>query len=291
MPWIRLQTAAYWIVVVIAFLGVAIWESFCAARKLSIPAERRWRNHALVYFAGIITMAALFRTGPMVVAAAVETSRYGLLNRPWIPVPARWVFAVLLLDLVRYASHRAFHAVGFLWRVHQVHHSDPDVDVSTGFRTHPLEQLLTRGAYLGAVAGFAAPVSAVLMLELCSAFQTFFSHANAHLPQWLDRVIRTFWVTPDMHRIHHSQEVLEEQSNFGEVFPWWDHLFGTYTAAPLGGQDGFGIGLKGFQNARSLDFAFMMSQPFSLQAGLQAGAGSPSVDRAEISDYQRDQSL
>jgi sterol desaturase/sphingolipid hydroxylase (fatty acid hydroxylase superfamily) len=278
VTWIRAESGAYWVVATLAFLGAAMWESVRARRALSVPVERRWRNHGVLYLATILTSMAVYRTSPILVAEAAKASPYGLLNRAPIPVLVRWVIALLLLDLLRYAVHRASHSVGFLWRLHRVHHSDPDVDVSTGFRNHPLELLVLQGIYLGAVAMLAAPVGAVLAAELAGVFQTFLSHANAHLPKWLDEAVRLVWITPDMHRIHHSQELEEEQSNFGEVFPWWDRLFGTYCAEPAAGQEGLITGLKGLRSARSLDVGFMLTQPFAGQA-------------APLTDYHRDQSL
>jgi len=172
------------------------------------------------------------------------------------------MLAVLLLDLVKYAIHRTYHSVPFLWRVHQVHHSDPDFDVSTAVRAHPIEMIFTQGGYLAAVAILAPPVLAVLVAELASCFQSFFNHANASLPGWVEKPLRFLLITPDMHRIHHSEEVEEQYMNLGDIFPWWDHLFRTYLAAPAAGQDGMIPGLKGFQNEGSLGLAFMLRQPF-----------------------------
>jgi sterol desaturase/sphingolipid hydroxylase (fatty acid hydroxylase superfamily) len=172
------------------------------------------------------------------------------------------VLALLLLDFVKYATHWTYHSVPFLWRVHQVHHSDPDFDVSTGTRVHPIEVVLTQGVYLGVIAIFAPPVLGVLIAELAGAFQSFFGHANASLPGWMEKPLRVLFVTPDMHRIHHSEEVVEQFRNLGEIFPWWDRLFRTYLAAPAAGQDAMVVGLKGYQNNGSLGVAFMLKQPF-----------------------------
>jgi sterol desaturase/sphingolipid hydroxylase (fatty acid hydroxylase superfamily) len=155
--------------------------------------------------------------------------------------------------------------VPFLWRVHHVHHSDPDFDLSTGARAHPIEVALTQGANLAAVAILAAPVAAVLAAELFSCAQSFFSHANASLPAWVEEPLRWVFVTPDMHRIHHSEEVGEQGKNLGDIFPWWDRLFRTYQQTPDAGQDRMVVGLKGFQNEGSLNLSFMLLHPFRLQ--------------------------
>lgn len=262
MPWDRVESYSYWSLFVTAFLAVAVWESFRPKRSLSAAPEKRWGKHALVLMVSTVISVGILRVSPVVLAISFAGSKSGLLNRSWIPFAVRCILAILLLDLVRYATHRTFHAVSFLWRVHQVHHSDPDFDVSTAARVHPLEVVLTQGVYLAIIAIFAPPVLGVLTAELLSALQSFFGHANASLPGWIERPLRAVFVTPDMHRVHHSEEVGEQLSNYGDIFPWWDRLFGTYQAAPAAGQEGIVVGLKGYQNEASLGLGFMLAQPF-----------------------------
>ncbi len=262
MPWIPWAGRAYWLVFVGGFLVVAVWESYRPARILSAREERRWSRHAVIAAVGFVLTAGLYRVSPVFMAAAVAGSTGGLLNQAWLPVAARWVLAVAALDLVRYGVHVAHHAVPLLWRVHQVHHSDPDLDASTGLRFHPIELILTQGAYLAAVAICAPPVGAVLLTELLFCFQSFFSHANASLPARLEKALRFVWVTPEMHRIHHSDQKREQRSNFGDLFPWWDRVLGSYVAMPAGGLLGLRPGLEGFQNDRSLGVSFMLKLPF-----------------------------
>jgi sterol desaturase/sphingolipid hydroxylase (fatty acid hydroxylase superfamily) len=218
---------------------------------------------------------ALYRISPVVLAANVSSSKFGLLNKPWLPFLVRCVIAILALDLVRYTTHRLSHGVGPLWRVHQVHHSDPDFDISTALRVHPIEVVLTQGAYLLAVAVLAPPLVAVLIAELGSVLQSFFSHANASLPRWVDKPLRAVFVTPDMHRIHHSEVVGEQFKNLSDVFPWWDRLFGTYAEVPAAGNDGIVTGLRGFQDKKSLGIGFMLAQPFRKNIEETAPANVP----------------
>jgi len=262
VPWVRLESGVYWCVFVAAFLGVAIWESFRPRRGLCVPTGRRWGNHALLLVICTIISVGIYRASPVVIAASFAGSRFGLLNKPWLPFAARCILAVLLLDLVKYALHRACHSVGLLWRMHQVHHSDPDFDVSTAFRVHPIELIFNQFGYFGAIAILAAPPVAVLIAEMASTFQGFFGHANARLPEWLEKPVRAIFVTPEMHRIHHSEEIREQNRNLGDIFPWWDRLFGTYVSTPAAGQAEMMTGLKGYQNPSSLDFAFMLRLPF-----------------------------
>ena len=254
------------------FLGVAAWESFRPKRELSAAPGRRWGRHGLVLIVCTVISVGLYRASPVVVAMAFAGSRYGLLNKPWIPFVGRCILAVLLLDFVKYAAHRAFHNVSFLWRVHQVHHSDPDFDVSTAARVHPIEVVLMQGAYFAVIAIFAPPVLGVLIAELISAFQSFFGHANASLPGWAEKPLRRVFVTPDMHRVHHSEEVEEQFTNFGDSFPWWDYLFRTYLAEPAAGQRSMVVGLKGCHNDASLGVAFMLTQPFLREKDEQVSA-------------------
>src|SRR5262249_52113170 len=148
----------------------------------------------------------------------------GVLNRSWLPRPIAWILAIALLDFLRYAVHYGLHRVPLLWRVHRVHHSDPDLDLSTGLRAHPLQSLLYQACQILTVACFAPPVGAVITAECLFCFQSFFAHANARLPGPLEGVLRRFFVTPDMHRIHHSDRREEQDRNYGDLFPWWDRL-------------------------------------------------------------------
>ena len=272
MTWDKIESYSYWVVFAATFLGVAVWESFRPKRELSAGPERRWSRHGLVLIVCTVISVGLYRVSPVVVAMIFADSRYGLLNKPWIPFLGRCVLAILLLDLAKYAVHRTFHSVAFLWRVHRVHHSDPDFDVSTSARVHPIEVVLTQGSYFMVIAIFAPPVAGVLIAEVLSAFESFFGHANASLPEWAEKPLRRLFVTPDMHRIHHSEEIGEQCTNYGDCFPWWDRLFRTYLADPAAGRDGMVVGLKGYQNDASLGVAFMLTQPFLAEKKAQASS-------------------
>ena len=172
---------------------------------------------------------------------------------------------ILALDFVRYFVHWTEHHVPLLWRLHQVHHSDPDFDVSTGFRTHPLEIVYTQGTVLAAAALLAPPAAAVLVFELLICAESFFGHANARLPAWIEKPLCAVVVTPDMHRIHHSMDAQEQCRNLGDLFPWWDRLLGTYLAHPAAGEDRIQVGLAGVDKAHSVDISFMLAEPFLAQ--------------------------
>jgi sterol desaturase/sphingolipid hydroxylase (fatty acid hydroxylase superfamily) len=246
----------------LAFVTFALWETFRPRRALAIPAPRRWANHALLWFLSTAAGGWIYRASAVLVAAAAVSSPYGLLNRQGFPFWARCAIAVLLIDLLRYGQHYLYHRVFFLWRIHQVHHGDPDYDWSTGLRFHPAEALLSHGIYLAAIAVIAPPPEAVLGLELAEIALNLFVHANISLPRPVETLLRHVLITPDMHRIHHSDVVAEQNTNFGVVFPWWDRLFGTYIPEPAAGQDKMAFGLRPAEPGRDHGLLAMLVMPF-----------------------------
>ena len=170
----------------------------------------------------------------MVLAVAVAGSRFGVLNKPVLPLIVRCGIAVGLLDLLQYWIHWSFHRVSWLWRVHQVHHSDPDYDVSTAARFHPLEVLYSQGIRFAAIAVLAPPAAGVFAAELLTVILNLSAHANASLPGRIENIGRSVFVTPDLHRIHHSREVADQNRNLGQTFSWWDRLFNpTFAVEPV----------------------------------------------------------
>jgi sterol desaturase/sphingolipid hydroxylase (fatty acid hydroxylase superfamily) len=211
----------------------------------------------------------VFRVSPIVFAAAIADTSFGLLNKPWVPFLFRCAAGVVLLDLAHYGVHRMFHSVSLLWRVHEIHHSDPDYDVSTAARFHPLEVIASNAAMFGAIALLAPPPVAVFASVLLTIVLNLFAHANASLPGGADRLLRSVFVTPDMHRIHHSEDIREQSSNFGQTFSWWDRMFGTYVRQPAAG-DKMVTGLAGMRDERSLGFGHMLGEPFQSRAKANA---------------------
>lgn len=271
MNWARIEAPAYGICFVAVFLAVAVWESLQPRRELSIPAERRWRNHGVMLVGGAIA-TALLRFSPVAVSMLAAGNPFGLLNRSWMPFAMRCMLAVVLLDALQYWIHWSFHRVPLLWRIHEVHHSDPDYDVSTGARFHPLEVFWTQGLRLGAVALLAPPPAALIGIEALIVILNLAAHANASLPVRADQILRLAFITPDMHRIHHSRDAGEQQRNLGQTFSWWDRLFGTYTDRGAGGDD-FRTGVDGLEGYDTLGVAFMLREPFRQREAPEAVPG------------------
>jgi sterol desaturase/sphingolipid hydroxylase (fatty acid hydroxylase superfamily) len=182
--------------------------------------------------------------------------------------------SVLVLDLSIYLQHVLFHAVPALWRLHRMHHADLDFDVSTGVRFHPVEILLSLLIKIAVVAGIGTPALAVLIFEILLNASSMFNHGNVRMPAGLDALVRWLIVTPDMHRVHHSIEPVETNTNFGFNFAIWDRLFGTYRALPAAGHTGMTIGLAQFRNPRELWIDRMLTQPLREDRGPQPFNGT-----------------
>lgn len=162
-----------------------------------------------------------------------------------VPLLPAVLASIVALDLAIYLQHVMFHALPLLWRLHRVHHADPDFDVTTGVRFHPVEILLSMLIRIAVIAVVGAPPLAVLAFEIILNVTAIFNHANVRLSPRLDRNLRWLLVTPDMHRIHHSMDVAEANSNFGFNLPWWDRLFGTYRSTASLPQVRMAIGGQG----------------------------------------------
>ena len=190
-----------------------------------------------------------------------EERGWGLFNVWEVPALVAIVVSLLVLDLVIYLQHVMFHAVPALWRLHRMHHADLEFDVTTGLRFHPVEILLSMGVKLAAVAALGPPAIAVLIFEILLNATSMFNHGNVRIPLGIDRMLRWFVVTPDMHRVHHSIHPIETNSNFGFNLPWWDRLLGTYRAQPREGHKAMIIGIEQFRTPRDFWLDRMLIQP------------------------------
>ena len=218
-PTIRL--AAFLGILAALLLAERLWP-WRVARPLG--ARRGWGNFGLLAL-GTLLIRLVVPAAAMGVAFWAQERGWGLLaGAPgWVAIPV----TVVLLDLLIYFQHRAFHAVPWLWRLHRVHHADTELDASSGLRFHPVELLASVFIKMAAVVGLGAPPEAVLIFEVLLNASSMFEHAAIALPGWLDRALRPFIVTPSLHRIHHSEKREETNSNFGFNLSVWDRLFGT----------------------------------------------------------------
>ena len=253
------------------FALVALWELRAQRRGLRSTRGERWFGNLGIVVLNTVVLRLLFPTAAVGMALFAKEQGWGLLNHVELPAGLAIGMSVVLLDFAIYLQHVIFHAVRPLWRLHMVHHADADFDVTTGLRFHPLEMILSMLIKLAVVAVLGAPARAVLIFEVLLNATAMFSHGNARMPLRLDRVLRCFVVTPDMHRVHHSVKSVEHNSNFGFNLPWWDRLLGTYRSQPAGGHEGMTIGLEQFQEPRRQSLGWMLALPFAGSSGVTRG--------------------
>lgn len=257
-------------VFITVFAAMALWEAASPRRPRSYSRFRRWPSNLTVVALNTAFVRILLPATAVSLALAGQRRGWGLFNN--LPVPA-WmavVASVVLLDVAIYLQHVMFHAVPALWRVHRMHHTDLDFDVTTGARFHPIEIVLSMLIKFAVVVALGAPALGVLVFEVLLNASSMFNHGNARIPVRLDRYLRWFVVTPDMHRVHHSIVVDETNSNFGFNLAWWDRLLGTYRDQPAAGHQGMTIGIEQFREARELWLDRMLLQPFRGAAGAYA---------------------
>lgn len=241
---------------------MALWEVAAARRPQQIGRLARWPNNLLIVVLDTLAVRLVFPVAAVGIALMAAENGWGLLNLMSLPGWLAVIIAVFVLDAAIYLQHRLFHAVPWLWRLHRMHHADLEFDVTTGLRFHPIEILLSMAIKLTVLLALGAPALAVVIFEVLLNATSMFNHGNVRLPLWLDRHLRLFVVTPDMHRVHHSVIVRETDSNFGFNLPWWDRLFGTYRAQPEKGHLGMTIGIEDFRTVRDLRLDRMLVQPF-----------------------------
>ena len=228
---------------VFAIMGV--WEVLAPRRALTVSKPLRWANNMGLVLLNTALLRLLFPLAAVGVAAYCATHGWGILHHFQVPFWPALLLSLLAMDFVIWLQHVTVHAVPALWRLHRVHHADLDYDVTTGARFHPLEIILSMLVKFATIAVVGPPALAVVAFEVLLNAAAMFNHGNVRLPASLDRALRWVIVTPDMHRVHHSVQVDEANSNFGFNLPWWDRIFGTYRAQPRAGQSGMTLGIHG----------------------------------------------
>ena len=256
-PFVRLGTFF------LMLAAMVIWEILAPRRALTAPKARRWANNLALLLINSVMVRVLFPAAAVGVATFADAQHMGLLRILEIPAALTVVVAVVLLDLAIYLQHLVFHAIPLLWRLHRVHHADLDFDVTTATRFHPIEILLSMGIKFLIIVTLGPPIWAVLIFETLLNVTAMFNHSNIAMPAQLDRVLRGLLVTPDMHRVHHSVERAETNSNFGFCFSFWDRLLGTYRQAPALGHIAMTIGLTELRDPNEVvDLKGMLRIPF-----------------------------
>jgi sterol desaturase/sphingolipid hydroxylase (fatty acid hydroxylase superfamily) len=244
------------------FAGLALWEILAPRRELTIGRRRRWANNLGIFIVDALVVRLLVPAAAVGIAVVADERGWGLLHLTGWPGWIKAIAGFVILDFVIYLQHVMFHKVPWLWRLHRMHHADLDIDVTTGVRFHPFEILLSLLIKIAIVVTFGIPAIAVLVFEIALNATSMFNHSNVAMPSAFDRVVRWLVVTPDMHRVHHSIERRETDSNFGFNLPWWDRLFDTYRATPELGHHGMTVGIPIFRDPKELRLDRLLTQPF-----------------------------
>ena len=234
------------------FLGLfalfASLEALAPKRARVRPRRGRWFTNLMMVAIDTLALRAVAIFVPfLAVGAALDawSQGMGLFNHLRWPLVVEIGLSLLAMDFAIWLQHLITHKVPLFWRFHRVHHADLDMDVMTAVRFHPVEILGSMAVKIGVVYLLGPQAVAVVLFEILLNGTALFNHANIALPRWLDWVLRLVLVTPDMHRVHHSVEEDETNSNFGFNLTWWDRLLGTYREQPRAGQLGMQIGILG----------------------------------------------
>lgn len=251
------------------FTAVALFELKSPCRKLTTSKKFRWINNLAIVIGNPLLLRLVFPFLAVDMAVTAHERGWGLLNILELPSWLEIIAGIILMDLVIYLQHVMFHAVPLFWRLHMMHHADLDYDLTTGLRFHPIEIMLSMGIKISAIYVFGPPIISVLLFEIILNGMAIFNHGNIKIPMQLDRFLRYFIVTPDMHRVHHSVIIRETNSNFGFNLSWWDRLFGTYKAQPEKGHVGMTIGLSQFRDPQKLTLPWLLILPIIGDPGKQ----------------------
>ncbi|HEY5644985.1 MAG TPA: sterol desaturase family protein [Pseudomonadales bacterium] len=262
----NLIAANFALLVVALFLVALALEALSPATALTESIGRRWwRNFGL----GLVDNVAnrglgVVLSGSIAVAAAKEN--IGLLNLLAWSDGLAFVVGLLILDFKAWVFHWAAHHIPWLWKFHQIHHCDTNMDVSTSFRFHPVESVIAGAVTVLVILALGIPAEALVLRAVAVYAANLFSHANVTLPAGLDGALRLIVVTPGMHRIHHAPSAEDANSNYGNVFSCWDRLFSSYRRVPSAGAGSLAVGLDVLPDARALGLWDLLVLPFRRRA-------------------------
>ncbi|HEY9825866.1 MAG TPA: sterol desaturase family protein [Stenomitos sp.] len=249
------------------FVLMALWEQTAPCRPLSMPRLQRWLSHLGLAILNTGLLRVVLPLAAVGIAEIAQSRSWGLFNVLIVPQALAIVGSLIVLDFVIYGQHVLMHVVPWLWRLHQVHHADLDLDVTTAIRFHPAEMVLSMGLKMATVAILGMPPFAVATFEILLNASAMFNHSNIALPPKLEQGLKWILVTPNMHRIHHSIKPEESNRNFGFNLPWWDHWCGTYQAQPSEAHTTMPLGLAQYRSNTVERLGWMLLAPF--QAKIQ----------------------
>lgn len=252
----------------ILFALLSVWESRYFWRPWLEVRIQRWGRHFGMNIISKFFLLLLFPGLVIAVAVHAQQKQMGILhNLP--PVMEhdliKIILSIVIIDFFMYVQHRWMHRYRILWRFHRVHHIDRELDVSTGLRFHPVEELYTTSIKMLAVIFLGAPLMAVFIFEVWYNFATLFMHLNVKFKNKIEKALRKVFVTPGMHRVHHSDNPLEYNSNFSFIFNFWDKLFDSYRYEAIVTERKMVIGLEEFKEPKYANLINLLLVPFNLK--------------------------
>lgn len=222
-------------------------------RKIKKGKGERWFENLTLSIINSLLLRLLFGLYTLDLSISLLNSQWGLLNTFNIPLIISIIPSIILLDFIAYFTHVAFHKFGILWRFHKVHHTDMEMDVSTGIRFHPIEAVISLLIKISVVFLLGIHPIAYIVFEILHNVSSLFEHSNINIPLKHDKRLRSVIVTPDMHRIHHSIVEEETNTNYGFTFSVWDKLFKTYRDKPQKSHSNMTIGLNNYRDKNKLN--------------------------------------
>jgi sterol desaturase/sphingolipid hydroxylase (fatty acid hydroxylase superfamily) len=247
---------------IITMALLMVVESIIPRRKLEVSMGSRWFGNLSLSLVTWLIMTLATNALLLGLVWWTDLKDYGLLQHFDIGLVGSFIVLLLLAQLISYWTHRIFHQVPVLWRIHAVHHNDTDVDVTTSYRHHPLEPLLPLPLLIPVFMLLGVPVEAALAYQLLLIATSLLSHSNVYIPDRLDRFLRKVIITPDYHRNHHCSEQRFTDSNYGSLVPWFDHLFKTATDRPFKEQKSMQLGLEYLREPRDSRIDQLLVLPF-----------------------------
>jgi sterol desaturase/sphingolipid hydroxylase (fatty acid hydroxylase superfamily) len=251
------------------FIVMVSWEAIAPKRAHNIDRQQRWPVNLGLALFNMVLMR--FTIGSLAYISAVMAAEHGvgLMNMLPMPTSVSIITTLLILDFAIYGQHIVMHKLPLLWRLHKVHHTDLEFDATTAVRFHPLEIVISMLYKAVCIVLIGGNPEAIIIFEIILNGAATFNHSNVKIPDKVDKILRWLIITPDMHRIHHSTEPTETDSNYGFSVSWWDRLCRTYTAEPKQPQNTMTIGLKAYRKQVELGFLRLMLIPFKAQTNRQ----------------------
>jgi sterol desaturase/sphingolipid hydroxylase (fatty acid hydroxylase superfamily) len=243
----------------LCLLTIGFLETSFEYRKRIKQRSERWPSNIGIIVLGTILNRLVFPIGAVGVAYWCEVNNFGIFNWMGLSYVPAVLLTIIFLDLIIYYQHVLTHKIPFLWKFHQVHHCDRDLDVTSALRFHPVEILFSMMLKTFAISLMGANPKGVMVFEIILSSMAIFNHANFFIHPRIEKLLRLVVVTPQMHIIHHSEEQFESDTNYGFNLSIWDRLFKTYT--DIWKSDGV-IGQKMYQRDEDQKILNLLKQPF-----------------------------